>query len=196
MGSQFLRLMYNRNLLLPRLALQLASRRPIQTSSIVQSGHEIEHWWGPERNNGREVVGFGHNGDEIYWDRLDYWYPAIRFRKDDDKIVAIREKEKGDWKNLSLEDKKTLYRYSFKQTLAEFEAPTGYWKVILSGAFFISSFVFGYAAFLKKCVFSPMPPTFQPEYKETEIERALVLGKGQFLGAPARFDYEKNQWKN
>lgn len=59
--------MYLKNLSFSRLAVQLTShRRTFQTSSFFKSGHEIEHWWGPERNNGREVVGFGHNGDEVY----------------------------------------------------------------------------------------------------------------------------------
>ncbi|RCN29493.1 hypothetical protein ANCCAN_24749 [Ancylostoma caninum] len=41
-----------------------------------------------------------------YSDRLDYWYPAIRFRKEDDVIAPIRKKELADWKNLTLEEKK------------------------------------------------------------------------------------------
>jgi cytochrome c oxidase subunit 4 len=43
----------------------------------------------------------------------------------------LREKEKGDWKKLSIEDKKALYRASFCQTYAEMKAPTGEWKGIL-----------------------------------------------------------------
>lgn len=82
-------------------------------------------------------------------DRIDYWYPAIRFRKDDDIILPIREKEKGDWKKLSIDEKKTLYRYSYKQTLAEFEAPTGYWKLTTATVCFVLSLAFFYMTFLK-----------------------------------------------
>lgn len=59
--------MLSKNLNLPRLAIQLAARRYFQYSAVSQSGHEIEMWWGPERNNGREVVGFGHSGDEVWY---------------------------------------------------------------------------------------------------------------------------------
>ncbi|KIH53719.1 cytochrome c oxidase subunit IV [Ancylostoma duodenale] len=142
--------MLSRNLVLPRLAV-----RTLKTSAPFASGHHLEHWWGPEKAAGRELVGFGVNGDNNYSDRLDYWYPAIRFRKEDDVIAPIRKKELADWKNLTLEEKKMLYRYSFKQTLAEFEAPSGYWKAL----------------------FPPIPPTFQDEYKEAAVQRALILEK-------------------
>lgn len=82
-------------------------------------------------------------------DRLDYWYPAIRFRKDDNIILAIREKEKGNWNNLTLEEKKLLYRYSFRQTLSEFNTPSCQWKLILAIILGMLSLPFFYSTFLK-----------------------------------------------
>ena len=40
----------------------------------------------------------------------------------------MREKEKGDWKKMTIEEKKVLYRASFCSTVAEMTAPTGEWK--------------------------------------------------------------------
>jgi len=54
----------------------------------------------------REVVGFGMNGEYSYIDALDHPCPAIRFKEDTPEIAKLREKEKGDWKKLSMEDKK------------------------------------------------------------------------------------------
>lgn len=48
----------------------------------------------------------------------------------------LREKEKGDWRQLSLEEKKALYRASFKLTFAEFKAPTGEWKSVIGTSMF------------------------------------------------------------
>lgn len=44
---------------------------------------------------------------------------------------ALREKEKGDWKKLTIDEKKILYRASFRQTFSEMDAPTGEWKGII-----------------------------------------------------------------
>ena len=42
----------------------------------------------------------------------------------------MRKKEAGDWKKMTKEEKKALYRASFCQTLVEVEAPTGEWKSV------------------------------------------------------------------
>jgi hypothetical protein len=55
----------------------------------------------------REVVGFGTNGSYSYIDRADYPLPAIRFREDDAQLQVLRQKEKGDWNALTIEEKKT-----------------------------------------------------------------------------------------
>ena len=47
-------------------------------------------------------------------------------------LQKLREKEKGDWKKLTMEEKKALYRASFCLTFAEMEAPNGEWRFILA----------------------------------------------------------------
>ena len=81
----------------------------------------------------RDIVGFGVNGNPAYADREDYPAPAIRFMENTPEILALREKEKGDWKSLTLDEKKALYRASFCQTYAEMKAPTGEWKSVVAG---------------------------------------------------------------
>lgn len=186
----------SRGLMFPRLAsMSILSRRSVQTSARLTSGHHLEYWWGPQKAAGREMVGFGATGDEVYQDRLDYWYPAIRFRVEDDIIRPIRQKEKSDWKSLTLEEKKLLYRYSFRQTLAEYEAPNGYWKLALAAVAGFVGLATLYITFLNHFAFPKVPPTFQNEYKEAQVERMLALDKGKFLGAPTHYDYENERWK-
>ncbi len=54
----------------------------------------------------REIVGFGVSGHPDYQDRTDTPCPAVRFKEDSPEILALREKEKGDWNSLTLEEKK------------------------------------------------------------------------------------------
>ena len=51
-------------------------------------------------------MGFGVNGDAIYEDMIEFPCPAVRFRENSAEIMALREKEKGDWHKLTLEEKK------------------------------------------------------------------------------------------
>ncbi|CRK87193.1 CLUMA_CG000998, isoform A [Clunio marinus] len=76
----------------------------------------------------RDIVGYGWNGELVYHDRVDYPMPAIRFKENTPDVMALREKEKSDWKKLSIQEKKALYRASFCQTFAEMKYPSGEWK--------------------------------------------------------------------
>ena len=62
--------------------------------------------YGRGRIGKREVVGFGLNGSYTYADRMDFPYPAIRFKEIKDQLIPIQEKEKGDWKKLTIDEKK------------------------------------------------------------------------------------------
>ena len=52
------------------------------------------------------------------------------FQEDNAEIAQIRKKELGDWKKITVHEKKVLYRASYCQTFAEMNAPTGEWKMI------------------------------------------------------------------
>merc|ERR1712107_606768 len=63
--------------------------------------------------------GYGASGEVTYIDSVMAPFPAIRFKEDKGEIAALRTKEQGYWKKLTVEEKKALYRASFCQTLAE-----------------------------------------------------------------------------
>merc|ERR1712080_595072 len=80
-----------------------------------------------------EVVGFGLNGELGYYDMTMSPFPPIRFQEDKGEIVALREKEKGDWKKLTIAEKKALYRASFCQTMARLTLPAVTGNPLLPG---------------------------------------------------------------
>lgn len=97
----------------------------------------------------REVVGYGWNGEPTYQDRVDYPMPSVRFQENTPQVLALREKEKGDWKNLTIEEKKALYRASFCQTFSEFKYPTGEWKYVAGWAMVGISVAIGITLWMK-----------------------------------------------
>ncbi|CAN0548502.1 unnamed protein product, partial [Ectocarpus sp. 8 AP-2014] len=144
----------------------------------------------------REVVGYGSNGEVTYIDSVMAPFPAIRFKEDVGEIMALREKEKGDWKKMTKEEKKVLYRASFCQTLVETEAPTGEWKSIWGLTLIgISMGIWGYL-WMKKYVYNTIPDTITNEEKQkAQIDRMIALRVNPVEGLTSNYDYEKGQWK-
>jgi len=143
----------------------------------------------------REVVGYGINGEPSYVDHVMMPFPAIRFREDTPDVTALKEKEKGDWKKLSIEDKKTLYRASFCQTFAEMRAPTGEWKSILGivlGGVALSWWMY---IWVKAFVYPPLPKSMSLESRQAQLRRMIDLRVDAIDGIGSKWDYEKNTWK-
>ncbi|XP_068206819.1 cytochrome c oxidase subunit 4 isoform 1, mitochondrial [Palaemon carinicauda] len=143
----------------------------------------------------RDVVGFGFNGNKCYVDRTDFPMPAIRFKENTPDVQALREKEKGDWSKLTIEEKKALYRASFCQTFAEIKAPTGEWKSVLGVALIASSLAVWVYLWMKTFVYAPLPDSFTPEKQAAQLERMINLRANPVEGTSSHWDYEKGDWK-
>ena len=143
----------------------------------------------------REVVGYGFNGEYAYHDKYDCPFPAIRFKETTGEIAKLKEKEKGDWKNLTLDEKKKLYRASFCQTYAEMNAPTGDWKVCTSVVLAGLAVTLWYYIWCTKYVLPDLPASFSQEAKDAQLKRMIDLRVNRITGLASKWDYEKNQWK-
>ena len=119
-----------------------------------------------------------------------------RFKEDVGDVAKLREKEKGDWKKMTVEEKKSLYRASFCQTLAEVEAPTGEMKSIIGLALIgISIGVWGYL-WTKAFVYGELPDSITNEEKQkAQIERMIALRVNPVEGLTSNYDYEAGKWK-
>ena len=66
----------------------------------------LQHYSFSALAGNRRIVGFGKNGYVEYEDLEGYPCPAINFKEDVGEIANLREKEKGDWNNLTVAEKK------------------------------------------------------------------------------------------
>lgn len=147
-----------------------------------------------ERIGKREIVGPGFNGEPCYEDRVDFPFPAIRFREDNEEICEIRERERCDWTMICIEDKKKLYRHSFCQTFAELKAPTGEWKKHIGLTMIIVSMGIWAMVLMKMFVYGPLPDTFDEEHQKAQLKRMLDLRVNPITGISSLWDYEKEDW--
>ncbi|XP_017030266.1 cytochrome c oxidase subunit 4 isoform 1, mitochondrial [Drosophila kikkawai] len=143
----------------------------------------------------REVVGYGINGRPIYFDRSDFPFPAIRYRTVTPEVCALREKELGDWKTLSIEDKKQLYRHSFCQTFAEFQYFSPDWKLALGLPLWLLAIACGITVFMKTTVYKYTPDTLEEDRQSAQLRRMIHLQMNPVTGVSSQWCYNTNKWK-
>merc|ERR1711970_1694657 len=178
-----------------KMALNSIYRRAVISAVNVQRIQPVACMGSVAKHGNCEVVGYGFNGNKNYVDRIDFQMPAIRFKENTPDIQALHEKAKGDWKKLSIEEKKAIYRASFAQTFSEMKAPTGEWKSILAVVFAVSSMAIWVYMGMKSFVYYPMPDTFEPERQKAQLERMIALRANPIEGPASKWDYEKGDWK-
>lgn len=170
--------------------------RALSTTTAVKSDLPVEarDKYYPKLGD-RDIVGFGYNGYPTYYDKTDFPCPAVRFGENTAEIMAIREKEAGDWGKMTLDEKKALYRNSFRMTYAEIDAPTGEWKSVLAAIFLGLSVTGWMMIWLKQYVYPPLPSTITEEWKVETAKRMIIQRQGPVDGLASKFDYENNKWK-
>jgi len=190
------------NMLARRQLIKLATRSLSTTSCLkggapaVPGGGEYQPLPIKTTIGSREVVGYGCNGEESYVDSVSYPFPAIRFKEETSEIAKIKVKEQGDWKKMTLEEKKALYRHSFAQTLCELQEPTGEWKKVFGISFLFISFAIWGVIWLKMYVYDMQVKTVtDQEHVKASIRRMIDMRVNPITGMASRYDYEKNEWK-
>lgn len=119
----------------------------------------------------------------------DYQYFFMFF------LQLLREKEKGDWKKLSVQEKKALYRASFCRTFAEIKAPTGEWKQHIGVGLITCSLAVLFAVWMNLFVYQDTPITLDEEHQKAQLKRMLDLEMNPITGLASKWDYENKKWK-
>merc|ERR1711973_565949 len=156
----------------------LPALRSLSTSQVQQGGAGgFPFWLHPRFVIGkREVVGYGMNGQYEYFDRADFPFPSVRWSEPSNETLALNEKEKGDWKKMTIEEKKALYRHSFCQTFEEMHAPTGDWKVIVSAVLMAVGLAWWMWFFVQVYIWEGRKvDSQQPEAQKRQLQLSLML---------------------
>jgi len=178
------------------MALLRVVPRKVRSSPLFQQVANVSLQSERQKIGNREIVGWGINGQYSYVDHVAFPFPAIRWREPTPETQALMEKEKGCWKKLSNEDKKTLYRASFCQTLSEMTASDGRWKSIFGCALGFISLSFWIYIWEKLYVYPPMPESItNMEYKQAQLKRMIDIRVDPIDGLTSNWDYENNRWK-
>ncbi len=122
---------------------------------------------------------------------------------------------------MSVHEKKALYRSSFCQTFAEFQAPTGEWKLCIAGIFVATSLALLVTIWMNTCseysfihwespggflfppkkiknyflVYSERPESFSEASQKAQLKRMLDLEVNPIHGLSSKWDYENKRWK-
>uniref|UniRef100_A0A803JHI7 Cytochrome c oxidase subunit 4 n=1 Tax=Xenopus tropicalis TaxID=8364 RepID=A0A803JHI7_XENTR len=147
-----------RSALLPRTRLLGA------TSVRAAHGHEGQ----VSRPDGSEL---------LYYDHRVFPLPDIPYQTDlSSQQGALKDKERGPWKQLSQEDKISLYRIKFNKTYAEMNRPSNEWKTVF-GTIFIFFGLTGLIVWWQRVyVYPPQPHTLADEWKAMQARRMVGMG--------------------
>ncbi|KAM9296978.1 cytochrome c oxidase subunit 4 isoform 2, mitochondrial [Gastrophryne carolinensis] len=132
----------------------------------------------------------------VYHDNRAVPLPDIPFQESlSSQEKALKEKEKGPWKQLSTEEKLSLYRIKFNQTYAEMNRPSHEWKTVIGGIFFFFGITGLIVWWQHEHVLPELPHTLEEDWKAMQARRMLDLHVGPVQGFSSKWDYEKNEWK-
>ncbi|CAM4639948.1 unnamed protein product [Lepidochelys olivacea] len=131
-----------------------------------------------------------------YYDKRSSPLPDVPYCKElGAEQKALKEKEKGSWKQLSNEEKVALYHLKFNQTFAQMNRPSNEWKTVLGGMFVFFGFTGLIVWWQRVYVFPPKPHTLTEEWKAQQVKRMLDMRMNPIQGFSAKWDYDKNEWK-
>jgi len=113
-----------------------------------------------------------------------------------DELKPLKQKEMGDWKDLTVDEQMDLYNMYFGMTIAELSQPRDQWKTSLGVALMYVSLAFLVNLFCRKVIMQYRDPYLRSEqYVIDNIVWQLKAHQNPITGYPSLWDYENNCWK-
>ncbi|MBN3271475.1 COX41 oxidase, partial [Polyodon spathula] len=130
-----------------------------------------------------------------YFDRRESPLPDVTFVKHlSSEQLALKEKEKGSWTQMTEDEKLALYRISFNKSFAEMNRGTQEWKSVVAGVFFFIGLTGFVVMWQRKFVYGDVPPTFTEEWIAAQTQRMLDMRMNPVEGFSSKWDYENKEW--
>ncbi|CAH0551521.1 unnamed protein product [Brassicogethes aeneus] len=148
-----------------------------------------------DRIGTREVVGYGINGQPVYFDMSSFPFPAIRYKEPTREVQALLEKQKCDWRLLTIEEKRELYRINFCRTFSEFQASTSEWMEVVGYGLIMVSLGVWIWIFLRLIIDHEVPKSYRDDWILEQNRRKLNIRHEPILGFSSYYDYKKKDWK-
>ncbi|XP_067904864.1 cytochrome c oxidase subunit 4 isoform 1, mitochondrial-like [Heterodontus francisci] len=146
--------------------------------------------------HGHEIAKAEDLSVPMYCDRRDTPLPDVPYLRNlSAEQTALKEKEKGSWKNLTNEEKIALYRIAFQQSYADMGKSNNEWKTVIGGVFIFVGFTGLIVWWQRVYVYPPRPHTLSEEWQEMQAQRMLDMQINPVEGFASKWDYEKNEWK-
>ncbi|KAM6953448.1 cytochrome c oxidase subunit 4I1-like [Aplochiton taeniatus] len=107
----------------------------------------------------------------------------------------LKEREQGDWSQLTKEEKLALYRLSHQLSYPEMRQGSLEWKTVLGGVFFLLGFSGLLVWWQRVYVYGDVPHTLSSDWVEKQTQRMIDMRVNPVHGFSVNWDYENKCWK-
>jgi len=172
----------------------------IQLSRAIQQTQRMRLSTSTRILGGGGFAGIDNRDPNIDHDVYESIYTPIpnngRTIKYTGEMLAIKEKEAGDWKNMTVDEQMSLYNSYFNLSMADMVRGSDRWKSVFGFTLVLVGMTFLAQVFLNTFITNrEIPYTLQEEYVAAATKKLIQAHDGPLTGYSAMWDYENNCWK-
>jgi len=143
------------------------------------------------------ILKFDPHDDPYFHESLRHPIPSgPRMIVIPEELKPLKEKELGDWKELSVDEQNDLYNMYFGMSIAELSQGTDRWKTAIGCAMIYLSFALALGFVIREYIQVPRDEYLRSEEMvKDQIVWQLKTHHNPITGYPSLWDYENNCWK-
>jgi len=143
------------------------------------------------------VLKFDPHDDPYFHESLRHPIPSgPRMIVIPEELKDLKEKELGDWKELTVDEQNDLYNMYFGMSIAELSQGTDRWKTSIGCACIYISIALMVSFIIREFIIVKRDPYLRSEEMvKDQIVWQLKTFHDPITGYPSLWDYENNCWK-